>query len=63
MEQQASGKLDNTPKCLLPLEGQWFSEKGDSSCGDALSHRVKSIVCQEKSKFQDIMIFDRFAGL
>ena len=58
-EQGDSGNLIYN-KCLLPLEGNWFSEQGDSSCGDALSLRVTNVICEEKSKFQKILIFDRF---
>ena len=41
------------------LEGEWFSEVNDEWPGNAFSLKVKKVLCHEKSKFQDILIFER----
>ena len=47
-------------KSLRPLEGQWFSEQGESWSGHALSLKVKKVLYHERSRLQEILIFDRF---
>ena len=44
------------------LEGNWFSEVNEQWPGNAFSLKVKQVVCREKSKYQDILIFDRCAS-
>ena len=44
---------------LNGLEGEWFSEVTESFPGNAFSLKIKKVLCHEKSKFQDILIFER----
>ncbi len=41
------------------LEGEWFSEVNEDWPGNAFSLKIKKVLCHEKSKFQDILIFER----
>ena len=41
------------------LDDSWFSEVNSEWPGNAFSLKIKEILCQEKSDYQDIMIFDR----
>ena len=44
---------------LGELEGSWFSEVNSDWPGNAFSLKVKEVICHEKSKYQDILIFER----
>ena len=41
------------------LEGKWFSEVNEDWPGNAFSLKIKEVLCHEKSKIQDILIFER----
>ncbi len=42
------------------LPGKWFSEVNESWPGHAFSLEIKEVIHQERSKYQDILIFDRY---
>ena len=47
---------------LCKIQGpNWFSEVNDLWKGQAFSLKVKDILHHEKSKYQDILVFERYS--
>ena len=42
------------------MDGNWFYEKGDTFPGQVLGLEVKNILFHEKSKYQDVMVIERY---
>lgn len=48
--------------CAIMTEGlgpEWFSEVNELWHGQAFSLKVKEVIHQEKSKYQDILVLER----
>ena len=56
MALSAESKRESGPN-LDQLKGSWFSEEFP---GIAFSLEAKKVLHQEKSKYQDILIYDRY---
>ena len=44
---------------MAKIENGWFFEINDLWPGQAMSLEVEEVLCQHKSKFQDILMFKR----
>ena len=44
---------------MAVIEGDWFREINDSWAGWVASLQIKQVLYHEKSKYQDILVFER----
>jgi spermidine synthase len=48
---------------MSKVENGWFAEINDLWYGQAMFLEVKKVLCDKKSKYQDILIFERLVHL
>jgi spermidine synthase len=44
----------------LELKDKWFYERSDQWPGTAVCYKVKEVLYHKKSRYQDILVFERY---